>query len=234
VVSHGADERRSGPDGRLDRRLDGRLDGRLGGSGDNSSSDTSADRIWTLPNLLSGLRLLGVPVFLWLILTRLDGWALLVLVLSGASDYADGKIARRFGLTSRLGALLDPAADRLYILATLLGLAWRSIIPWWLVGVLAAREVFIASFLPGLRRRGLVALPVHFVGKAATFDLLYAFPLILLGQGTSAVAAVALPVGWAFAWWGTALYWVAGVLYAVQFRAVVRSGRGAPRPVAPR
>lgn len=199
------------------------------------AADVAADRVWTVPNLLSTLRLLGVPVFLWLILSHRDGWALAVLMASGVSDYADGKIARHFGLTSRLGALLDPAADRLYILSTLFGLAWRAIIPWWLVAVLVARELFIASFLPALRKRGLLALPVHFVGKAATFDLLYAFPLILLGDGTSVAADVARPIGWAFAWWGTALYWVAGILYAVQFRAVVRGWRPAglhPGPVS--
>lgn len=180
------------------------------------------DRVWTVPNLLSFLRLLGVPLFLALILRHRDGWALLVLAVAGISDYADGKIARRFALTSRLGTLLDPAADRLYILATLLGLAWRAIVPWWLVAALLARELFIAGFLPGLRRRGLLALPVHFVGKAATFDLLYAFPLILVGQGTSTFSRIALPVGWAFAWWGTALYWVAAALYALEYRDLVR------------
>ena len=184
-----------------------------------------SDRILTLPNALSMLRLLGVPLFLWLILSGHDGWALTVLALSGVSDYLDGKIARHFGLVSRVGQLLDPLADRLYILSTLLGLAWRDVIPWWLVAVLLAREAFGALVLLVVRRYGYVGLPVHFVGKAATFNLLYAFPLLLLGQGTSGFARAALPVGWAFAWWGTVLYWVAGVLYAVQARVLVRAAR---------
>ena len=184
-----------------------------------------SDRVLTLPNILSMLRLVGVPLFLWLILTGHDGWALTVLALSGVSDYLDGKIARRYGLITRLGQLLDPLADRLYILSTLLGLAWREIIPWWLVGVLVAREVFGTVLLLMVRRKGFVGLPVHFVGKAATFNLLYAFPLMLLGEGSSSFAAVALPVGWAFAWWGVALYWVAGVMYAVQARDLLRSPR---------
>ena len=175
-----------------------------------------SDRVFTLPNILSMLRLVGVPLFLWLILSGHDGWALTVLALSGISDYLDGKIARRFGLISRVGQLLDPLADRLYILSTLLGLAWREIIPWWLVVVLVSREVFGTVLLLIVRRQGVIGLPVHFVGKAATFNLLYAFPLLLLGEGSSRFAAVALPVGWAFAWWGVGLYWVAGVLYAVQ------------------
>lgn len=182
-------------------------------------------RVLTVPNVLSSLRLVGVPLFLWLILAEHDGWALLVLMLSGISDYLDGKIARRFGLVSRLGQLLDPLADRLYILTTLLGLAWRDIIPWWLVAALLARELLLVGLLGVLKKHGYLALPVHFVGKAATFSLLYAFPLLLLADGSGTLAAVARAVGWGFAWWGTGLYWVAGVMYVIQTRSVVRAAR---------
>jgi len=175
------------------------------------------------------LRLVAVPVFLWLILSHYDGWAAVVLTLSGVSDYFDGKIARKYNLVSSVGKVLDPLADRLYILSTLLGLAWREIIPWWLVAILVSREVFGAALVMVVRHYGYRALPVHFIGKAATFDLLYAFPLILLGQGQNMLATVALPIGWAFAWWGTVLYWVAGIMYAVQTRDVVRAARVAGR-----
>jgi cardiolipin synthase len=175
------------------------------------------------------LRLACVPIFLWLILTNQDNWALVVLILSGVSDYLDGKIARHYNLVSHVGQLLDPLADRLYILSTLLGLAWREIIPWWLVAILVSREVFGTALLMVVRHHGYRALPVHFIGKAATFDLLFAFPLILLGQGGSLFATVALPIGWAFAWWGTVLYWVAGVMYFVQTRDIVRAARAADR-----
>lgn len=187
-----------------------------------------SDRVWTLPNVLSMLRLVGVPVFLWAILAEHDLVALATLTLSGVSDYLDGKIARRFGLVSRVGQLLDPLADRLYIATTLGGLAWRDIIPWWLVGLLVGRELLLAVVLWRIRRYGQLGLPVHLVGKAATFNLLYAFPLLLLGDGGSAFARWAEPIGWAFAWWGTVLYWVAGLMYIVQARQVAaahRSGR---------
>ena len=183
------------------------------------------DRVLTLPNVLSVLRLVGVPIFLWAILSEHDVLALVTLMLSGVSDYLDGKIARRFGMESRLGQLLDPFADRLYIATTLFGLAWRDIIPWWLVVALVGREVLLAGVLWWIRRYGQTGLPVHFVGKAATFNLLYAFPLLLLGEGSSTFAAWALPIGWAFAWWGTVLYWVAGVMYVVQARQVVAAHR---------
>lgn len=179
----------------------------------------------TLPNAISVVRLLGVPVFLWLILAHQDGWALIVLMLSGITDYLDGKIARRFGLISRVGQYLDPIADRLYIVSTLFGLGWREIIPWWLVAVLVLRDAFIAAMYPVARYYRLPAPPVHFVGKAATFNLVYAFPLVLLGYGDSWLTAVAQPVGWAFVWWGTVLYWIGAVMYAVQVADMVAQRR---------
>ena len=188
-------------------------------------STVASDRVLTVPNVLSALRLVGVPVFLWLLVRRDDGWALLVLAASGVTDYLDGKIARRYGLVSRVGQLLDPIADRLYILTTLLALAWRDVIPWWLVVVLLGRDAFMALVLAALRPYGYTDLPVHFVGKAATFNLLYAFPLLLLGDGTGTVATVARAVGWGFAWWGTVLYWVAAALYAWQAAGLIRAVR---------
>jgi cardiolipin synthase len=187
-------------------------------------SADSATRVVTLPNLLSVLRLLGVPVFLWLVLDpERDTWALLVLAVSGATDWLDGNLARRLNQTSRLGQLLDPAADRLYILATLYGLAVREIIPPWLAAGIVGRDVLLVIPLVLLRRHGWGPPQVHFLGKAATFNLLYAFPLLLLGDGTGQIAMLAKVFGWAFATWGTALYWWAGVLYVVQARQLLRA-----------
>ena len=180
------------------------------------------DRIVTIPNLLSVIRLLLVPVFLWLVLgPKEDEWALLVLVISGITDYLDGKLARRFNQTSALGAILDPVADRLFILAVVVGLWMRDIIPWWLMLVLPLRDVFLFSLVPFLRTRGYSSLPVHFLGKAATAALLYALPLLLLGDGTGTIANLAEVFGWAFAFWGVGLYWWAGILYAFQVRRLL-------------
>ena len=179
------------------------------------------DRVLTVPNVLSLLRLVLVPVFAWLILTGHDSLALTVLAVSGITDYLDGALARRWGQVSRVGQLLDPFADRLYILSTLLGLAWRDVIPWWLVVALVGRDVLLALTLPVLARHGYGPPPVHFLGKAATFCLLYAFPLLLLAQGDSLAARIAAPIAWAFAWWGTGLYWWAGWLYLRQMRQMI-------------
>jgi cardiolipin synthase len=201
--------------------------------------DQLPDRIWTLPNGLSVLRLLGVPLFLWLVLgPHADGWAIVVLALSGLTDWADGKLARLLDQSSRLGALLDPAADRLYIVATLVALAIREVIPLWLVLVLVGREAVLGLALLVLRRYGYPPLQVHYVGKAATFLLLYAFPFLLLAQGGGPVAAVAEPVAWAFTVWGTGFYLVAAVFYLVQVAGLVRAARAedraaVARPAAP-
>ncbi|HEX3828322.1 MAG TPA: CDP-alcohol phosphatidyltransferase family protein [Sporichthyaceae bacterium] len=196
----------------------------------------SGDRVLTIPNVLSGIRVLGAPVFLWLILgPKADGLALGVLMLSGATDYFDGALARRLNQTSRLGQLLDPAADRLYILATLVGLTIRHVIPLWLTLFLVARDVMLTGCVPRLRRLGYgPALPVHYLGKAATFNLLYAFPFLLLadhsGPGMSELQTLASVFGWAFAIWGTALYWWAGILYVMQVRGLTAAGEASAVP----
>jgi cardiolipin synthase (CMP-forming) len=192
-----------------------------------------SERIWTIPNIISVARLLGVPVFLWLVLglphsAARDWWAVGLLIASGVSDWLDGKIARALNQQSRLGQLLDPAADRLYIAATVIALAVRAIIPWWLVAVLAARELLMVVVLALLRRRGWAALHVSFVGKTATLCLLYAFPLLFLGAHVAGYAETAKVAGWSFVIWGSALYWCAALLYTVQARRLLTGAGPGP------
>jgi cardiolipin synthase len=174
-------------------------------------------------------RLVGVPVFLWLVLgPHADAWAVALLIASAATDWLDGKLARALNQQSRLGEALDPAADRLYIGATLVALAVRGIIPWWLFALLVVRELVVAGALGLLKRRmGFGTLQVSFAGKTATLCLLYAFPLLLLGTYAGTWAEIARIIGWAFAVWGTALYWWAAALYLTQTRALL-TGRLAP------
>ena len=188
------------------------------------------DRIVTWPNALSAARLAGVPVFLWLVLgprtATADIIAAALLGLAGVSDWLDGKLARMLNQQSRLGQLLDPAADRLYIAATIIALGVRGIIPWWLFCAIAAREVCVALALIVLRQRTEYgSFQVSFVGKAATLCLMYAFPLLFLGDHGGPAATVARVAGWAFAIWGTALYWWAAVLYIEQARRLLAADR---------
>lgn len=182
----------------------------------------ASERILTVPNALSFVRLLLVPVFLWLVLgPQWDELALVVLMVSGITDYLDGKLARSLNQMSKIGAILDPVADRFYILAVVIGLGVRDIIPWWLAIILPLRDVFLFCLVPFLRTRGFSSLPVHFLGKAATASLLYAFPLLLLGDADGTIADLANVFGWAFTAWGVSLYWWGGVLYALQVRRLM-------------
>jgi cardiolipin synthase len=184
------------------------------------------DRVLTIPNALSVLRLVLVPVFLYLLLVlHAKGFAVAVLMFSGFSDWADGKIARLFdNQSSRLGELLDPAVDRIYMVVIPLALAAAGVVPWWFVAVLIGRDLLLAATLPVLRRYGLTALPVTYIGKAATFALMSGFPLVLLGQFDALWSRVVLAIGWAFLIWGFVLYLWSAVLYLVQVGLVVRRG----------
>ncbi|PTA44957.1 CDP-alcohol phosphatidyltransferase family protein [Micromonospora sp. RP3T] len=191
-----------------------------------NTATVAADRVLTLPNLISFVRLLGVPLFLYLFLVvRADVVAIVVLAVGGTSDWVDGWIARRLQQVSRLGELLDPLADRLYILATLLAFTAREVVPWQFTAALLARELLLLGSLGVLRRYGYGPPPVHYVGKTATFLLLAAFPILLLADATPGAATVAGAIGWGLAWWGLVLYWVAGAMYVVQARRLVRAMR---------
>lgn len=176
----------------------------------------------TVPNLLSFFRLALVPIFLWFVIAGWDAWALLVLIVASITDFFDGFLARRLRQESRLGELLDPAADRLYIFAALVGLAWRDLLPWWLVVAIVARDVMLLVLGIVLANHGYGPLPVHHLGKIATFALLLALPVLMLGEAFPAIAWASQPIGWAVALWGAFLYWWAGVLYIRETVQVVR------------
>lgn len=190
------------------------------------ATDVFEDPWLTLPNLLSAIRLAGVPLFLWLLLgPQQDLLALLVLVLSGATDWLDGKLARWLNQYSRVGELLDPGADRLYIVATLVAFVLRDVVPWWAAAALIGRDLLLTLCLPVLRWHGYEPPDVHYLGKAATFCLMYAFPLLLLVQGDFPFSEVVRPFAYAFTCWGGALYVWAGLLYLGQVLAAVRQAR---------
>ncbi|MBB2992908.1 cardiolipin synthase [Mycolicibacterium iranicum] len=183
------------------------------------------DRVLTVPNALSVIRLVLVPVFLYLLLVAdATGWAVAILMFSGASDWADGKIARLYATqSSRLGELLDPAVDRIYMVTVPIAMAAAHVIPWWVVIALLGRDAVLAATLPLLRSRGLSALPVTYLGKAATFALMSGLPLVLLGQFDGQWSRVVLAIGWGFLIWGTALYLWSGILYLIQVSMVMRA-----------
>jgi len=187
-------------------------------------------RVWTIPNVLSMLRLALVPAFLVFVVVGDYVSALIVLVLASFSDLLDGYLARRLDQVTRLGQLLDPAADRLYIFAALVGLAANALVPWWIVVVIVARDVFLLVLGVVLANHGYGSLPVHQLGKVATFALFFGVPVIMLGLAFPAVEPVSQPIGWASTLWGAFLYWWAGVIYAIETARVIRIPRLADEP----
>lgn len=188
------------------------------------ATQVQTDRVFTVPNALSFLRIVAVFAFVWLALVpEADGAAFVVLVVAGVSDYLDGYLARRWHQISRIGQLLDPFADRLTAIAVPVVLGLREIVPWWLVIALVARDVVLALTVPLLLRRGTVALPVHYIGKAATFTLLIGLPLLLLGTFDGVLGDGARAVGWSFTLWGLLLYWWSAVLYLIEIKRLTRT-----------
>lgn len=181
------------------------------------------EQFLTVPNLLSMLRLALVPVFLMLLLSEQYLLAIVVLASAGITDYLDGYFARKWNQVTRLGQLLDPAADRLYIFSTLIGLAITGIIPLWLTLIIISRDLILLISYPILATHGYGPLPVHYLGKAGTFALLYAFPLLLIANIWHAGAFLIQPLAWAFSIWGAGLYWWAGIVYLRQVRDVVKN-----------
>jgi cardiolipin synthase len=171
------------------------------------------------------LRLALVPLFLVLIVRGHYVAALVVLVIASFTDLLDGYLARRLGQITRLGQLLDPAADRLYIFAALVGLAANDLVPWWIVIVIVARDVFLLVLGVVLANHGYGPLPVHQLGKVATFALFFGVPVIMLGLAFPAVQPVSEPIGWAITLWGAFLYWWAGIIYAIETARVIRIPR---------
>jgi cardiolipin synthase (CMP-forming) len=194
-----------------------------------ASASPGLGRIMTIPNLISFARLIGVPVFLYLLLgPHYDVAAVVVLAVGGTTDWVDGYLARRLNQVSRLGELMDPLADRLYILATLIALTVREVVPWQFTVALLARDAMMIICLLVLRRAGYGPPAVHYIGKTATFIVLFAFPTLLLARVIGGEPGFWHAVGWALAWWGIVLYWIAGLFYVIQAYAAVRASRRAP------
>ncbi len=194
------------------------------GVSDPGSDTDLSSRILTVPNVLSTLRLLAIPLFLYLLLVpEADGWALTVLLLSGATDWLDGKLARALDQSSRLGALLDPLVDRLSVVSALAAFVARGIIPWWVAAILIGRDLVLAATLLIYRRRGLPPPEVIYLGKAATFVIMVALPVLLGATGESVVADVLTPIGYSLIIWGTALYTWTGALYTYKASIVAKT-----------
>lgn len=178
-----------------------------------SQAHAPSSAIVTAPNAISFGRLLLMPVCAWLLGSGHYGVGIVVTGAVGATDWVDGWLARRTGQVSRLGQLLDPFADRLLIASVAIALLARGVLPWAAVALLLGRDVVLLAGWPLLRRRGVRPPEVVWVGKAATFDLLVALPMLVIGETGLALAGAAHWLGVVLLWLGVVLYYVAGGIY---------------------
>jgi cardiolipin synthase len=191
------------------------------------SDAPASDAGWlTIPNVLSLLRLASVPVFLWLFLTDRENAAVILYAVGAWTDFFDGVIARRFNQVSELGKLLDPLADRVFIVALAVALVARDVLPLVLAVAVIGRDVLLLSIFPLLERRKVERIAVNFTGKSATAALLFGLTWLAFSQTTFADEAFVEVVGISFVILGAVLYWVAAGMYAREAMRRLRAMTG--------
>jgi cardiolipin synthase (CMP-forming) len=198
------------------------------GPGPLGPSRRVSTAIRTLPNAVTLVRLLLVPVCAYLLATGRYGWGLVLTAVVGSTDWVDGWLARRYRQVSRVGQLLDPLADRLLIASVAIALVVQGVVPWQAAVLLLARDLVLLAGWPLLKRRGIEPPEVIFLGKAATLVLLFALPILTLGATDLPVAGIANLLGLALLWTGVVLYYLAGAVYVrmVLERLGHRAGAG--------
>ncbi len=186
-------------------------------------SPEPTNKILTLPNVISFLRIISIPIIMVLVMQRHLFAGLVILALSSISDGVDGFIARRYNQVTKLGQVLDPIADRLLIVCSMLALGSVDVLPWWVLLIVASREVVLLFGILALANNGYGPLPVNFVGKAGTAVLMIAVPIFIVAELGSGIGFDVLHyLGDACAIWGCCLYWMAGAIYIVQGTQVLR------------
>jgi cardiolipin synthase (CMP-forming) len=185
-------------------------------SAESLPAEVVTSRVLTIPNILSLARLATVPIFVWLFVTGETNAAVILYAMAAWTDFFDGYLARRFNSVSELGKLLDPLADRVFIVALAVALVAREVLPLWLAIAVIARDVVILSAFPFVDRSGIQRIPVNFTGKSATAALLAGLTLLAFSETTVPIFGndTSETVGFVLTVLGAILYWVAGALYA--------------------
>ena len=191
---------------------------------------TPEERIATIPNLLSLIRLLCVPLFLWLLFGRHQRYhAALLLAALGTTDWIDGYVARHFHQESNLGKILDPTADRLLLFTGVLGIVIDGSVPVWVAVATILREGLVSIAAVTLAIAGARRMDVQWVGKAGTFGLLIAFPFFLASHSTVGWHHTAGWLAWVFAVPGLLFSYYAAVTYVPLARRALADGRAERR-----
>jgi cardiolipin synthase len=192
--------------------------------------DEGLDRILTAPNVITMVRLLCIPIFLWLLFGahRQTAAAVLLAVL-GATDWVDGFVARRYGQVSTFGKVLDPTADRILVGTAVISIMVYGAVPIWFGVATIAREVLVSAMVLLLASLGAARIDVLWVGKAGTFGLMFAYPTFLLGYGSAGWQEPIRIIGWVTGLIGLGLAWWAAASYIAPARRALREGRAARR-----
>ena len=192
--------------------------------------DDGLDRIFTVPNVVTMVRLLCIPLFLWLLFGASEQTAAAILLaVLGATDWIDGYVARRFGQVSTLGKVLDPLADRLLVGTAVISILVYGAVPLWFGIATIAREVLVSVMVLALASLGAARIDVLWVGKAGTFGLMFAYPTFLLGYGDASWQEPIKVIAWVTGIVGLALAWYAAGSYIGPARKALRDGRAARR-----
>lgn len=184
------------------------------------------DRILTVPNLISLVRLGCIPVFLWLLFSQDDRYAAAWLwAVVGATDWVDGWWARKFDVVSEFGKMIDPVTDRAVLIIGVVAVGIDGSVPWWLVGLTAVREVIVSIAVVAITAMGARRMDVTWWGKCATFGLYFAFPLLLAGASTTAGADWYRWAGWACAIPSLVYSYLSAAQYVPMGIRALREGR---------
>ncbi len=186
------------------------------------------DRILTAPNLITMVRLLCIPLFLWLLFgAHHQTFAAILLAALGATDWVDGFVARRYHQVSTFGKVLDPTADRILVATAVISVIVHGAVPLWFGLATIARETLVSVMVLLLAALGAARIDVLWVGKAGTFALMFAYPTFLLGHGSAAWQQPVRDIGWIVGIIGLILAWVAAASYVAPARTALREGRAA-------
>ncbi|CAN5601932.1 CDP-alcohol phosphatidyltransferase family protein [soil metagenome] len=172
------------------------------------------NRVLTVPNVLSVIRLATVPVFLYLFVTGREEAAVILYGAGAWTDFFDGYLARRLGQESEIGKLLDPLADRVFIIALALALVAVDALPLWLAVAIVVRDIVLLGVWPLFERRGVGRIQVNFTGKTATASLLFGLTWLALSETDFVWASFSAVVGMVFVVAGAVLYYLSAGMYA--------------------
>jgi cardiolipin synthase len=190
--------------------------------------DEGLGRTFTAPNAITFVRLLCIPLFLWLLFGAHEQTAAAILLaVLGATDWVDGFVARRFHQVTTLGKVLDPIADRVLVGTAVISILVYGAVPLWFGLATIAREVLVSAMVLLLAALGAARIDVLWVSKAGTFGLMFAYPTFLLGYGDAGWQEPIRIIAWVTGIVGLTLAWIAAGSYIAPARQALRDGRAA-------